>query len=60
MERQHQGMDMPVIVVVAAHRGRHKSMGDHYSGGVFRSTLTSRLLVSQFFTWKRPEYHDSE
>ena len=34
-------MDRPVIVVVAAHRRRQKSMSDHCSGGVCRSTWTT-------------------
>ena len=33
-----QGMDMPVDVVVAAHRGRQKSMGSHHSGGICWNT----------------------
>ena len=28
------GMDRPVDVVIAAHRGRQKSMGSHDSGGI--------------------------
>ena len=39
MEGKHQGMGMPVIVVVAAHRRQHKSMDDHHSRDVRRSTV---------------------
>ena len=28
--RQNQGMDRPVIVIVAAHHLRQQSMGDHH------------------------------
>ena len=38
MKGQHQGMDRPVIVVVAAQRGRQKSMNDRSSGGICRSS----------------------
>ena len=38
LERQHQGMNRPVIVLIAAHRKGQKSMGDNCSRGVCRST----------------------
>ena len=52
MKRQHQGMARQVIVVVA-HRKRQKSIGDHCSGGVCRSTpkdaWASRVLVIRYY-----------
>ena len=32
-DRVNQGLDRPVIIVVAAHRTRRKSTGDNCSGG---------------------------
>ena len=37
---QHQGMERPVIVIVAAHRTRQKPVGDHRS-----DALASREVV---------------
>ena len=36
MEGQYQGMYGPVDVVIAAHRGWHKSMGSHHSRRICR------------------------
>ena len=41
MEEQHQGMDRAVTVVVVAYRRRQRSMSDHHSRGVCRSTSTT-------------------
>ena len=48
-------IDRPVIVIVAAHRRRQKSMGDHHSGGVCLSSIHRshpfRLRKSEQFCW---------
>ena len=40
---QHHGMDVPVIVVVAANRRRQRSMGNHHSRDVRQSILNDAL-----------------
>ena len=52
MEAQHQGIDRPVIVVIASHHIRQKSMGDiamEAFVGVSPTTL-GRVLVLIFFS----------
>ena len=47
MEGQHQGMDRPLIVVIASHHRRQKSVGNHHSGVVCWSTPTNDAQASQ-------------
>ena len=49
MEGQHQSIDRPIDVVIAAQRMRQKLMGGHHSGSICRSIPTSiecHVLIS--------------